>query len=527
MTKLERDINTVLQQIKPKLTAETWELRRQYFNRMLRIAKSLNISEPCQTLYNAFVADDNGSKERKGLHLRCVKLLDEVAGTNARNEYGILYNELALPGNKEVQEYFRDRTYPLADKVSISHLIVKAKMEMQYLELSNSTIGQYLHAWMDIRRYFFDAGTTEYDKQLMQRFLHAIDLKCKNGIMNKWKWKINRKAAHVLIEVADTGRFQWGLIRQSESCAGVEIESIRVQHLTSLKQRNLSKSTISLHDYVFRKAMTAMKVQTQDDLLSLPPEKVQLAIRSFADFCNNRSMGTVIPILRSLLVFLYTNGHTEKDLSGIVMSVFVRRSSVASYISEKNCNKLYAQLDMEPVRTKAIILLALELGLRDCDICNLTFEDIHWHDDKIRIRQTKTGEPLVLSLLPDVGNALMAYILNERPKRRDLYPYIFLREQAPFNKLATVYTICSRFLRRADIQPENGTATGTHLFRYTLVHRLLAAKVPHQVITNALGHVSKEADKPYLSMEESMLRMCALDLSVIGSISWKGAACNG
>jgi integrase len=151
---------------------------------------------------------------------------------------------------------------------------------------------------------------------------------------------------------------------------------------------------------------------------------------------------------------------------------------------------------------------------------------IDWRDDRIRLIQKKTGEPLVLPLLSDVGNALMDYILNERPKRTDNYPYIFLRRQAPHQKLTSVYPICSRLLRCLGIKPVNGTATGVHLFRYSIAHKLLAAKVPHQVITDALGHTSKESDKPYLSMDESMLRMCALDLSDIGRISWKGGASN-
>ena len=70
------------------------------------------------------------------------------------------------------------------------------------------------------------------------------------------------------------------------------------------------------------------------------------------------------------------------------------------------------------------------------------------------------------------------------------------------------------------IQPVNGKTKGLHLFRYTLTHRLLSAKVPHQVVTDILGHTSKESDKPYISLEESMLRMCALDLSEIGKIHW-------
>jgi integrase len=208
----------------------------------------------------------------------------------------------------------------------------------------------------------------------------------------------------------------------------------------------------------------------------------------------------------------------------MIMGGFVQRGSVAAYISEKDQIDLIAQLDKESKRTKAVILLALRLGLRDCDICNFTFQEIDWQHDKIRLIQHKTGEPLVLPLLPDVGNALMDYIINDRPRKNDHYPYVFLREQAPYHKLNSVYTTCSKLLDRLGIKPVNGSATGVHLFRYSLVHKLLAAKVPHQVITDTLGHVSKESDKPYLSMEESMLRMCALDLSVIGRISWERGA---
>ena len=110
---------------------------------------------------------------------------------------------------------------------------------------------------------------------------------------------------------------------------------------------------------------------------------------------------------------------------------------------------------------------------------------------------------------------------TERPQRQDQYPYIFLRSQAPYIKLTTVYTTCAKLLARLNIRPVNGTGHGMHLFRYSMVHKLLAARVPHQVITDTLGHTSKESDKPYLSMEDSMLKLCALDLSVIGGISWK------
>lgn len=526
MTKLETVINTILQQLKTELANETWESRCRYFKQMLKSAKLLGITEPCAKLYDVFIADDNGSPERHALHVRCVKLLDSFACTQAQDEHGLLFNEPPPPDDTEVHEFFQGREFPITADVRLDLLIVKAEIEMRYLHLTDSTIGQYKHSWMNIRHYFYDAGVSTYDESLLKCFIQEINNLRNKGSMKEWKWKINRKAAHVLIEVANTGRFLWKMINRDVSCNSLKTESIRSQYLESLGQRNLSKSTIDLYDYVFRKTVEFAKIETPKDLQSLSPQKIHLVITKFAGLCNRRSMATILPILRSLLAFFHTTGLISKDLSGIVMGCFVQRCSVAAYLSEKDQVKLVAQLAKESKRTKAVILLAMHLGLRDCDICNLTFQVIDWQDDRIRLIQKKTGEPLVLPLLPDVGNALMDYILNERPKRTDNYPYIFLRRQAPHQKLTSVYPICSRLLRCLGIKPVNGTATGVHLFRYSIAHKLLAAKVPHQVITDALGHTSKESDKPYLSMDESMLRMCALDLSDIGRISWKGGASN-
>lgn len=521
MMKLKTIISAVLQQLKPELASETWESRRRYFNQMMRLAEKLNIIEPCQELYDAFIADGNGSKERRSVHVRCIKLIDALADTRAMDGKGILFNEQPMPTEAEVHEFFLGVSFPITAGVRIDYLIVKASIEMRHLNLTDSTIGQYRHSWIDIQRYFYSAGSYEYEEALIQNFIQELSNQRNNGSMKEWKWKTNRKAAHILIEVAKTGCFHWGMIHKNINCKSLEIENIRLQYIDLLKQKNFSKSTIELHDYVFRKAMNFAGIETTRDLQLLSPEDVQLIIAKLSDISSRRSMATLLPILRSIFSTLHICKFIKKDLSGMIMSGFVQRGSVAAYISKKDQAYLIEQLEKESKRTKAIILLALRLGLRDCDICNLTFQEIDWQHDKIRLIQQKTGEPLVLPLLPDVGNALMDYIINDRPQKNDHCSYVFLRKQAPYHKLTSVYTTCSKLLNRIGIAPVNGTATGVHLFRYSLVHKLLAAKVPHQVITDTLGHVSKESDKPYLSMEESMLRMCGLDLSVIGRISWE------
>lgn len=426
-----------------------------------------------------------------------------------------------MPSETAVHEFFQQHGFPLKIQVDIDYLIIKAGIEMRHLSLSSSTMGQYRQAWVDIRRYCILNGITVYDNALIHKFLHEINLQRNNGTMNEWKWKINRKAANVLIEVAGTGSFHWGLIQQGVNFGNPHLEDIHIQFKSLLAQRNLSDSTIDLNDYVFRRTVAFCDISSPEELFGLSPKQVQLTIGKFASICCRRSMATILPILRSIIRVFYAKGWIERDLSGIVMSGFVQRGSVAAYISAIDEAELIMQLDKEPKRSKAIVLLALRLGLRDCDICNLTFREIDWTHDRIRLVQIKTGKPLVLPLLPDVGNSLMDYITTERPQRQDGYPYVFLRSQAPYKKLTSVYATCAKLLARLNIRPVNGTGHGIHLFRYSMVHKLLAAKVPHQVITDTLGHTLKESDKPYLSMEDAMLKLCSLDLSVIGGISWK------
>ncbi len=79
--------------------------------------------------------------------------------------------------------------------------------------------------------------------------------------------------------------------------------------------------------------------------------------------------------------------------------------------------------------------LGLRLGLRDIDICCLRFSQIDWKNDQIILEQEKTGVTMCLPLLEDVGNAIMDYILNERPAEAEKNPYVFVRRQAPYDQL--------------------------------------------------------------------------------------------
>ena len=96
----------------------------------------------------------------------------------------------------------------------------------------------------------------------------------------------------------------------------------------------------------------------------------------------------------------------------------IRKKRVFPPLTKDEIQRTVAQIDRSTVMGKrdyAIILLGARNGLRGCDIIHLKLTDIDWRAGEIRLIQKKTGNPLVLPLLPDVGEALKEYILNGRP----------------------------------------------------------------------------------------------------------------
>ena len=289
-------------------------------------------------------------------------------------------------------------------------------------------------------------------------------------------------------------------IKENSESLNTELVDLKNEYIRFINTNNLSAKTVYLHDYVFMKTVEYLNVKNHEDLTNVKREEIEEAMKTFNDCFSQRSMETLIPIIRRIFKFLYDSNYTD------VLSITEEKRIIENL---KNLN----------LRNQAIMMLAIRYGLRDSDICNLKLEDIDWYADTINITQSKTCEPLSLPLLDDVGNLIMNYITNERPRCSS--PYIFLTCIRPFRKLESAYGICSKYFEKLGVSLQSGSGKGIHVFRYTLVKRLLESKVSHQVITDSLGHSSKESDKYYLTLEEDKLRLCCLDARWIGVKSWQ------
>ena len=220
--------------------------------------------------------------------------------------------------------------------------------------------------------------------------------------------------------------------------------------------------------------------------------------------------------LKAFLVFLEeTSILSEKKLWLAVPKVFAKQDSIVTILSDKAIEAIKSG-SIKPdtgiaARDHAIMLLALRLGIRRSDIFKMTFADIDWKNDNISFIQQKTGIPLSLPLLPDVGNAIMEYVLNFRPKVTS--NAVFLRHYAPYRSLVPSPDIAARYL--SVFEKEDCPERGFHILRRTFSTGMLRNNIPRSVISAAIGQIDPHSVNIYLSADEKKMRRCSLSLKGI------------
>jgi integrase/recombinase XerD len=214
--------------------------------------------------------------------------------------------------------------------------------------------------------------------------------------------------------------------------------------------------------------------------------------------------------LRSFFGWAYAEELIPIDLRAAVAAPRrFKQRNIRDVLSESEVARILEAVDRSTVtgrRDYAALILAVRYGLRPCDIRQLQLDSIYWREEIIRLRQAKTGRTLTLPLLPDVSNALTAYLLEGRPATTSRY--VFVRHRAPFepfvasNNLAAIMRTA---LQRVGLDKRPGRR-GFYLFRHTLANRMLDARCTIKSIGDVLGHTSTESTMEYASIDLAALR---------------------
>ena len=239
-------------------------------------------------------------------------------------------------------------------------------------------------------------------------------------------------------------------------------------------------------------------------------------LKSLSSF-GKPTINSIMRTVRYYLKYCHDNGIMQEELfSKLPNPHYNRQSRLPSTYTEDEVRKTLDTIDMgNPcgIRDYAIILLIARLGLRSSDVANLRFSNIDWESDRIRLTQVKTGNPLELPLLSDVGEAIINYLKNARPKTES--DHVFIRVQPPYTEFRSgaVGALVHEHLLRAGIHLE-GRKSGSHALRHSLASRLLEHEIPLPVISEILGHVNTQTTMTYLRIDINELKKCALEVMV-------------
>lgn len=249
----------------------------------------------------------------------------------------------------------------------------------------------------------------------------------------------------------------------------------------------------------------------------------QLSVKDVFDFMGSLScyekptINHTMRAVRYYLKYCYENGFMNKEMfSKLPNPHYNRQSRLPSSYSSEEVTSLLESIDLgNPcgVRDYAIILLIARLGLRSSDVTNLRFSNIDWEHDMIHLTQVKTGTPLELPLLEDVGEAIINYLKNARPKTDS--DHVFIRQVPPYTdfKPGAVGGLVRIHLQKAGIHLE-GKKKGSHTLRHSLASRLLEHEIPLPVISEILGHTNTQTTMAYLRINITELRKCVLEVVI-------------
>ena len=396
--------------------------------------------------------------------------------------------------------------------LTVSQLIDGVMPCIKAKQYSENYINGFYHVFNRLTSYCEEHSVQYYSTELAQQFL----LDCYDVHPGTVERRCSR--AHRAMDLlSDYQHFGTVMIRRRlERSFPANFKEISENYLKQMELRGRKKNTILSHrKFLFRFTdfLDSIGIAGYERLTI---DSVNQFIKVIlCNYCNSVAM-EYYGILRKFLQYLSTSGYTNEDLS--MKLIPVKRSSTTARIPTtltiEQIEKILSSVDRESPQGKrdyAVLMIAVKLGIRTCDIRNLRPSNFDWDQHMVSFTQIKTGEPLTLPVPIDVGWAIIDYLKNGRPVSDT--PVIFLRAVAPYVALQNFDNILIKHMRKAGIPLDSLKHHGLHSLRHSLATHMLDEEIPITSIQGVLGHVNAESTERYIGVNVRQLRSCALEVT--------------
>lgn len=408
----------------------------------------------------------------------------------------------------------------MGEKITIDELVSHVISEMRRMGYSEATIWrhQYPRYWQ-FQKYYRKRGISYYSPDVTEEYVQLMERRAEAGEILKKTFEIARFTGRRLNEVALTGTFR---VTSSMKFGTKYVLSEDNEHLVGqfLDFMNYGPNTRNDAAWVVRKYLSYWENNERGAVSEISIEEARQYILKTAAEVKLSSLHNILLYLKYFYRFLKETGVAVPDCEEIFSYRVCREMPIQGYVTDEELESVLKVIDTSTdygKKSRAIILLAANTGLRACDIIRIKLEDIDWRKGQISIVQAKTGKTVYVPLVEETGKALEDYILNARPSETG-YREIFLRDQPPkmpYQSASSLGTMFKRYQEAAGIRRCAFDGKGFHGLRRRLAKKLIVSGAPLTMITQILGHEDIDSARQYLSLNTDNLKECALDLTGI------------
>jgi site-specific recombinase XerD len=213
-------------------------------------------------------------------------------------------------------------------------------------------------------------------------------------------------------------------------------------HQTDTRQLNgIGRVLSALCDYFNAHGITAGRLRIED-------------LDAFmAEFCRPFLPGTCgnyRSIVRGFLNYLHQQrGILKKDLAPLLIGApQFAKAKPPKFLRPHEVQQLFESLSITSannLRTYVMVHLAYTLGLRPCEICRITLDDIAFKKAQVSVEDRKNKQPLTLPIPEQTLKAIVAYMVGGRPNSKDRH--LILSLSAPHGPI--VPGLVGRYIQEA------------------------------------------------------------------------------
>jgi site-specific recombinase XerD len=232
-----------------------------------------------------------------------------------------------------------------------------------------------------------------------------------------------------------------------------------------------------------------------------------------AEFCQPFLPGTCRiyrTIVRGFLTYLHLQrGILKKDLAPLLIGApQFAKAKPPKFLRPHEVELLFDSLSVssaKDLRTYVMVHLAYTLGLRPCEICRITLDDIAFKKAQLSLEDRKTTQPLMLPIPEKTLKAIVVYIVGGRPNSDDRH--LILSLAAPYGPI--VAGLVGHYIQQA--MHKAGLNSTPYWLRHSYAQHLLSSGASIYEIKEMLGHRHIESSRKYLHIHIDLMREVILD----------------